>query len=110
MKLLLYEMLMQNIISADQVSHADVISRFDDTLKRVTVSLKYSRTAAVWLQYIDMVDIRAERTGNWGLHSKLFQKCSLGFIWAQQLHEICLGLQKMELSKMNVEMCIDCSK
>ena len=69
----LYEKLMQHTMSADQVSRADVISRIDDTLKRVTISLKSSRTATLWLQYMDMVDIlrkyiRAERTGNWELH------------------------------------------
>ena len=64
---------MQNTMSAYQVSRADVISRIDDTLKRVTISLKSSRTATLWLQYMDMVDIlrkyiQAERTGNWELH------------------------------------------
>ena len=69
----LYEKLMQNTMSADQVCRADVMTRIDDTLMRVTTSLKSSRTATLWLQYMDMVDIlrkyiRAERTGNWELH------------------------------------------
>ena len=69
----LYEKLMQNTMSADEVCHTDVMTRIDDALKRVTTSLKSSRTAALWLQYMDMVDIlrkyiRAERTGNWELH------------------------------------------
>ena len=42
-------------------------------------SLKSSRTAALWLQYMDMIDIlrqyiRAERTGNWALHLEAISK------------------------------------
>ena len=67
---LLYEKLMQNTMSADQVCHTDVMTRIDDTLKRVTHP---SSLLAIWLQYMDIVDIlrkyiRAEHTGNLELH------------------------------------------
>ena len=42
-------------------------------------SLKSSRTASLWIQYMDMIDIlrrfiKAERTGNWKLHLKSMQE------------------------------------
>jgi len=45
----------------------------DDSLQRKKECLKSFRTAALWLQYMNMVDILhkhiwAERTGNWHLH------------------------------------------
>ena len=41
-------------------------------------SLRKSRTASLSLEYMDMIDIlrrfiKAERTGNWGLHLKAMQ-------------------------------------
>ncbi len=69
----LYEKLIQGSMSADQVCQSNVMTRISAALKRETESLESSRTAALWLQYMDMVDIlrkyiRAERTGNWELH------------------------------------------
>lgn len=68
----LYEKLMQGSMSADQVCQADVMTRIDAALRRETNFLKSSRTATLWMQYMDMVDIlrkyiKAERTGNWEL-------------------------------------------
>ena len=64
---------MQGSMSADQVCQSGVITRIGDALQRETKSLKSSRTATLWLQYMDMVDIlrkyiRAEHTGNRKLH------------------------------------------
>ena len=59
---------------AEEACHADVVLRIKELLRNKTESLKSSsRTAVLWLQYMDMVDIlrkflRAERTGNWALH------------------------------------------
>ena len=69
----LYEKVMQGLMSADQVCQSGVLTRIGDAVQRETESMKSSRTATLWLQYIDMVDIlrkyiRAERTGNWELH------------------------------------------
>ena len=69
----LYEKVMQGLMSADQVCQSGVLTRIGDALQRETESMKSSRTATLWLQYIGMVDIlrkyiRAERTGNWELH------------------------------------------
>ena len=60
-------------MSADQVCQANVITRINDALQRNIKSTTSSRTATLWFQYMDMVDIlrkyiRAERTGNWELH------------------------------------------
>ena len=68
----LYEKVMQGLMSADQVCQSGVLTRIGDALQRETESMKSSRTATLWLQYIDMVDIlrkyiRTECTGNWEL-------------------------------------------
>lgn len=60
-----------------------------ETLNRyVTLreSLKCYRTAKLWIQYMEMVDIlkvfiKAERTGNWDLHLKTM-KCMLPYFAA----------------------------
>ena len=62
---------MQGSVTADQVIHADVVTRIHDALQREIKSLKPSRTATLWLQYmLDILrkHIRAERTGRWELH------------------------------------------
>ena len=70
---LLYDKLMQGLVSADQVCQDNVMAKINDALQEKKEHLKSSRTATMWLQYMDMVDIlrkyiRAERTGNWELH------------------------------------------
>ena len=69
----LYEKLVQGSMTADQVCQEYVMTRINDSLQREVNSLKSSRTATLWLQYMDMVSIlrkyiQAERTGNWELH------------------------------------------
>ena len=49
------------------------IVKINTALKAQKELVKSSRTAMLWLQYMEMVDIlrkyiRAERTGNWELH------------------------------------------
>ncbi|KAJ8412509.1 hypothetical protein AAFF_G00128450 [Aldrovandia affinis] len=54
----LYAQLMEGSVSAEKACNADVMLRIKELLKRKTESLKSSsRTAALWLQYMDMVDI-----------------------------------------------------
>ena len=67
---LLYDKLMQGLVSADQVCQDNVLAKINDALQDKKEHLKSSRTATLWLHYMDMVDIlckyiRAERTGNW---------------------------------------------
>jgi len=70
---ILYENLIQGSLTVEDVCKSATISRIDDVFQSKKQSLKISRTAALWLQYMDMIDIlrkhiRAERTGNWNLH------------------------------------------
>ena len=65
----LYEKLRQGLVSADQVCCSNAITRIGATLQVRKESIKSSRTAMLWIQYMDMVDtickfIWAERTGN----------------------------------------------
>ena len=69
----LYEKLMQGLMSVDQVCCSDAITRIGAALQASKESIKSSRTATLWMQYMDMVDtlrkfLRAEHTGNWELH------------------------------------------
>ena len=68
----LYADLMARKKSAEEVSSASAISKIKHLLQQQKESLQdmYNRTAKLWLQYMDMVDIlrkpiKAERTGHW---------------------------------------------
>ncbi len=77
--LTLYEKLMGGEISAEEVCSSSVLERIKNSLKNHSESLKKSsRTSALWVQYMNMIDIlrkfiRAERTGNWELHLQAIQ-------------------------------------
>ena len=76
----LYDKLRDGTISTDEVCMSDVLKRINDLLGRYKESQKAaSKTSALWVQYMDMVDIlrkyiRAERTGNWSLHLQVIQE------------------------------------
>ena len=69
----LHKNLMEGSVSAEEFCQADVLTSIKELLRAKTESLKSYRTATLWLQYMEMVDIlrkfvRAERIGNWALH------------------------------------------
>lgn len=70
----LYERLIDNPDIRDEVYSSEVLARIGNKLTEKKESLlNGSRTAALWLEYMKMVDIlrlfiKAERTGNWLLH------------------------------------------
>jgi len=61
-------------VSAEEASTADVLSKIQECVgRKKDVLAERSRTAALWIQYLEMVDIlrsfiKAERTANWELH------------------------------------------
>jgi len=66
---------MEGFITAEEVSKACVLRIIKDSLYKEREVLQSSRTAKLWLQYMDIVDIlrrfiKAERCGNWRLHLK----------------------------------------
>ena len=75
----LYEKLMDGTMFFEETCVSDVLNRFKDRLQTHAESAKMSsRTSALWVQYMNMVDIlrkfiRAERTGNWALHLQAMQ-------------------------------------
>ena len=75
----LYEKLMDGTMSVEETCLSDVLNRIKDRLQTHAESAKMSsRTSALWVQYMNMVDIlrkfiRAERTGNWALHLQAIQ-------------------------------------
>ncbi|KAK3748686.1 hypothetical protein QZH41_018982, partial [Actinostola sp. cb2023] len=70
----LYTDLMENTKTAEEVSTSDVLNKIRDRVSKVRDNSKAaSRTSALWLQYMEMVDIlrtfiKAECTANWELH------------------------------------------
>ena len=75
----LYESLMEKEISVNEACNADIIQRITLLLDETIASLKYSRTASLWLQYMNMIDILrqyiwAEHSGNWALHLEAISK------------------------------------
>ena len=72
---LLLENLMKGEISTDNVASSDIINIFSESLQNKIKDLSEPRTAKLWLQYLEMIDIlhsfiKAERTGDWLLHLK----------------------------------------
>ena len=69
----LYENLMTNSLSVHEICQKEVIQKLKEGLKRMVCSLESSKTASLWLQYLEMIDIlrnfiRAQRTGKWELY------------------------------------------
>ena len=65
----LFDNLMSLNKTIEEVCSADVLCRIRQMIERQKESLKQPRTACLWLQYMDMMDIlrrfiKAERTGN----------------------------------------------
>ncbi|CAC5414988.1 unnamed protein product [Mytilus coruscus] len=74
----LYSQLTCGELSASEACESDVLKKLEATVRRKTEILKQSRTAKLWLQYSEMVQvlrqfIKAERTGNWPLHLQSIQ-------------------------------------
>ena len=70
---ILLEKLIKGSVSVEEVCKNTVLAEINTALQAQKQLLKSSRTAMLWLQYMEMVDIlrkyiRAERTGNWDLH------------------------------------------
>ena len=74
-----YEKLMSGDNCAEEAYSSNVMEKIKDSLKKNAESVKKSsRTSALWVQYMSMIDIlrkfiRAERTGNWELHLQSIQ-------------------------------------
>ena len=71
--------LMSNKVSLQSLQECDTIEAISQKLSKKKEDLLPRRTAKLWLQYLEMVDIllshiKAERTGNWDLHMLSSQK------------------------------------
>ena len=69
----LYDQLLEGHATAQDVCNNSTITQVLEKLADTKSSLKCFRTAALWLQYLEMISllkafITAERTGNWLLH------------------------------------------
>ena len=57
----------------EESAFSDVLQKVNCAMKKGKESMKDLRTAQLWLQYMDMIDImrtfiKSERTGDWKLH------------------------------------------
>ena len=69
----LFQKLMKKEITAYEIESLPVLEKIKSSVSSYRDQLvQSSRTAALWIQYMDMVDIlrfiTAERTANWSLH------------------------------------------
>ena len=70
---------MSESVSVEEVCQRDILNIMKEKLwKHAAVTKMSSRTSALWIQYMDMVDIlrkyiRAERIGSWELHLQAAQ-------------------------------------
>ncbi|XP_070180366.1 uncharacterized protein [Littorina saxatilis] len=69
----MWDLLMSGAMPLEEVCVDETIASIQLKLERQKQTLKCHPTAALWIQYMDMVDIlrkflKAERTGNWDLH------------------------------------------
>ena len=73
-----FDKVIAGFMTAEQVQASSLFESVTDLLKTAKESLSSSRTAKLWLQYMEMVDIlcdfiKTERTGNWLLHLSVFR-------------------------------------
>jgi hypothetical protein len=78
----LYEDVLSQKIAVESLLDDVTLKKAEVTYYELKSSLKPYRTAKLWLQYMDMVDllktfIKAERTGNWNLHLETMKTCCL---------------------------------
>ena len=106
---LVYEGLMAGQFHADRASSDSTVEKLVDLLHEVKSRLVKSRTATLWIQYSELVNlmrvfIRAERTGHWQLHLQVLAKM-LPFFAASghnnYTKRIYLYLQKMSVLEMS---------
>ena len=69
----LYDKLMAESITAEEVSKSNALRFIKDSLYKEREALQSSRTAMLWIVYMDMVDILRcfLHCGNWRLHLKV---------------------------------------
>ncbi len=70
---------MEKTKPAKEVAGAEALTKIKDHLQVVTENMQDNRTAKLWLQNMEMVDIlrrvlRAECSGNWELHLQSFSE------------------------------------
>lgn len=69
----LYDKVINGKVEVNEACSADILKTLTEKLETKRRAFQNQRTAVLWLQYMEMVDIlrrfiKAERTGNWDLH------------------------------------------
>lgn len=75
----LYDQLISLEITSDDLHLNELLKSLKKSFLKIKEKLQKHRTAKIWIQYMDMVDllrdfIRSERTGNWKLHLETVRK------------------------------------
>ena len=102
----LFDKVLSKEISPEAIRSDQTLQKLLQEIKIRKSSLRDSRTACLWFQYMDMIDslkqfIKAERTGNWELHLKVMKDMlpffaaaghnlylKSGYIYLQQMTEL----------------------
>ena len=75
----LYDDLMSGSIAVEDIESSSTMKKIEETLVAAKDQMKTSRTAKLWLQYLEMVSIlqafiKSERTGDWIMHLTVLRK------------------------------------
>lgn len=103
----LFDKLMEKKVSANEASTAKVLDNIEECVHRKQDLLaERSRTAALWIQYLEMADIlrsfiRAERTASWELQLKAWTRM-LPYLTASDhnLYVKCVRLYRQSMTDL----------
>ncbi|PFX20787.1 hypothetical protein AWC38_SpisGene14755 [Stylophora pistillata] len=93
----LFDKLMEKKVSANEASTAKALDNIEECVHRKQdILAERSRTAALWIQYLEMVDIlrsfiRAERTASWELQLKALTRMLLYLAASDHNFQDCRG-------------------
>ena len=99
----LFENFIKKETSADEICSSDIFQRVKRKIEQGRSFLSVCRTAKLWLQFMDMIDIihtiiKAERTGNWHLHLQSIE-VMLPYLAASG-HNLCTKCARLYIQKM----------
>ena len=103
-----YERLLNNTMDLEEVCNTDSIMKLHEQLQITKASFTEDRTACLWFQYMEMVQIlknhiRAERTGNFDLHLlSLVQMLPFFAAAGHSLYTKCVRLHVQQMISLKV--------
>ena len=92
--------------SDNELSQSDIIECVKEKINSLKSSVSQSRTGALWIQYMEMIDIlrsfiKVERKGVWDLHLRCIEAMLPYFAGSgHNLYTICARIYLQEMKKL----------